>query len=131
MRLLIQLIVCLHLLAPVIAFAQSQSKDPLSYPLKQWALVLGLALFGGLASWWTKVRNGEIAMHNFGHLVGELTISAFAGVITFFGCEWAGLAPLLTAAIVGISGHMGTRAIALAERYAERRFAKSAPKEDQ
>ena len=130
MRLLLQLILCLHLLAPVAAFAQSQAKDPLSYPLKQWALVLGISLFGGLASWWTKVRNGEIAMHNIGHLVGELTISSFAGVITFFGCEWAGLAPLLTASIVGVAGHMGTRAIAIAERYAERRFAKATPKDE-
>src|SRR5690242_12472815 len=99
MRLLIQIVICMHLLAPMAAFAQT--KDPLSYPLKQWAFILGIALFGGLASWLTKVRNGEIAVHNFGHLVGELTISAFAGVITFFGCEWAGLAPLLTAAVVG------------------------------
>jgi hypothetical protein len=46
--------------------------------------------------------------------------SAFAGLITFWLCEWAVVHPLLTAALVGISGHMGSRAIFKLERLAER-----------
>ena len=84
--------------------------------------MLGLALFGGFASWWAKVRKGEMAYWSLSGLIGELTISAFAGVIAFFGCEYLSLGPLLTPAVVGIAGHMGGRAIALLERAGERRL---------
>jgi hypothetical protein len=101
---------------PVISVVVAAAKDPLSYPLKQWALVLGLALFGGIASWWAKVRKGTVAFHNLQALIGELTISAFAGVMVFLICEYMNLAPTLTAAIVGMAGHMGNRAISFVER---------------
>ena len=107
------------------AVSASETKDPLNYPLKQWALVLGLALFGGLASWWTKVKRGEVAFWNLQALIGELTVAAFVGVIAFFGCEWMNFAPVLTAAVVGVAGHMGTRGMVLIERIAERRLNRS------
>ena len=121
MRIIAALILCLHLAAPAWAQVASQ-RDPFSYPIKQWALILGIALFGGLASWWLKVRRGEIGAHSLGYLIGELTIAAFTGVITFFVCEYLALHPMLTAAVVGLSGHMGARAIALLEKFVEKRI---------
>lgn len=117
MRILIQLALCLHLLAPAFAFAQQAvtHKDPLNYPLKQYAFLLGLAVLGGFVSWYSRVRKGEIAAWNVQHLIGELATSAFAGLIAFWLCEWSNLPPVLTAAIVGVSGHMGTKAISLVE----------------
>lgn len=112
---------CLCLAWPALVRA-AQDKDPLAYPLKQWALVLGLALFGGLASWITKVRKGDVAAHNMQALVGELTIAAFVGVIAFFGCEYLNFDKVLTAAVVGIAGHMGARAITLMEEIAAKRL---------
>lgn len=127
MRLLIQLVLCLHLLAPAIAFAQEAThKDPLNYPLKQYAFLLGLAVLGGFVSWYSRVRKGEIAAWNVQHLIGELATSAFAGLIAFWLCEWANLPPVLTAAIVGVSGHMGTKAISLAEGALKSRFERHA-----
>lgn len=111
MRTLIQLILCVHLMLPAIATAADLVKDPLNYPLKQWAFTLALALIGGMVNWYAKVRKGDLAAHNLQALVGELATSAFAGVLAFFTCEAMGLQPLYTAAIVGVSGHMGTRAI--------------------
>lgn len=102
-------------------------KDPLSYPLKQYGLMLGTALLGGLVSWYAKVRKGELAGASITQLIGELCTSAFAGLLTFWGCEAAGMSPLLTAALVGIAGHMGTRAIAWAEETAKRRFGGNEP----
>lgn len=120
MRLLFQLVLCLHLLMPIAAQAQVP-KDPLNYPLRQWMFVLGMALAGGLASWVLKVRAGEYAPHNLMALVGELTVAAFAGVITFLGCEYFSLGPFATPALVGIAGHMGGRAINMMERAIESR----------
>ena len=109
--------------------AWAQAKDPLGYPLKQYGLMLGIALLGGLVSWFAKIRRGELAAWNVMHLVGELSTSAFAGLIAFWICEWAAFSPVLTASLVGIAGHMGTRAIAAFEEFAQRRWGLLADKE--
>lgn len=114
-------------LVPFLARAQA-AKDPLSYPLKQWLLMLGLAIFGGLASWVNKVRTGTVAIHNLPALVGELTIAAFAGLMTFFLCEYMAFAPILTATMVGMSGHMGGRAVTILEGVLERKL--GVPRDD-
>lgn len=123
MRLLIALAVAVAILAPLIARAQSAApKDPLDYSLRQYGFMLGVALLGGLVSWWAKVRRGEAAPWNLLQLIGELCTSAFAGLLAFWICEWTSSPPLLTAAVVGISGHMGTRAIQTFEAFAQRRW---------
>jgi len=115
-------VLCLHLLAPLAAWAQPVVRDPMSYPLKQYAFLLGTALLGGLVSWYAKVRSGAVSAWSLTQLVGELATSAFAGLLAFWVCEYMQLSPLLTAAIVGICGHMGTRAIAAFEEMAQRRL---------
>lgn len=50
-------------------------------------------------------------------LIGELVISGFVGVLTFYLCESAGINQLMTAGFVGISGHMGSRAVIMLEEY--------------
>jgi fatty acid desaturase len=119
MRYLLSLIFALQMSGS--AFAESTPKNPLDYPLKQWMFILGLALFGGWASWWAKVRDGKVAAYNLAALIGELAISAFVGVVVFFICEYFNFPPLLTAAIVGVAGHMGTKALTLIEEIAEKR----------
>lgn len=101
--------------------AYAADKDPLDYPLSQYAFLLGVALLGGLVSWWAKVRKGEASPWSLSTLIGELCTSAFAGLLAFWLCEWSGSPPLLTAAMVGIAGHMGARAIAGFEQWAQAR----------
>ena len=122
MRLVVQLLISIYMVLPLPAWAQEAPKDPLSYPLKQYGLMLGTAILGGLVSWYAKVRKGELAVYNVMHLIGELSTSAFAGLLAFWGCEAMGLTPLVTASLVGIAGHMGTRAITWAEQLAARKF---------
>ena len=110
-RLCITLIFCLHLAMPLIVHAQSAVKSPISYSLQEYGFVLGTALLGGLASWWIKVRKGEVAMWNLSAFIGELCVSAFAGLISFWLCEYLNLNPLLTSAIVGMSGHAGAKGL--------------------
>lgn len=107
--------------------AADSIKDPLNYPLRQYGLVLAVALLGGLASWIAKVRAGTVQAWHLMSLVGELCVSALAGLLCFWLCEWQGFSPLLTASLVGIAGHMGTRALMVAEKVAERRWGVTGP----
>lgn len=97
-------------------------KDPLSYGWITYAWVFALACLGGATSFFAKVRAGTARWFNLTELLGELFTSAFAGVITFYLCEASKFPGLLTAALVGIAGHMGSRAIYVLERFFEQRI---------
>lgn len=111
------LLAALHLSATA-----APNTDPLELPLKQYALVLAVALLGGIVSFYAKVRNGSVAAWNLFHLIGEMATSAFAGLLAFWLCSYMDAPQLLTIAVVGISGHMGARAIAFFEHWAQKRF---------
>lgn len=90
-----------------------------------WSLVayIWLALWGGLGglvSFQRKVKSGVARWCNFGELIGEITASAFVGIITGLLCQAAQLHPALIWALVGIIGHMGTRALFMLETAAQR-----------
>lgn len=97
-------------------------KDPSNYALVTYLWVAILSAWGGLASFIQKLRSGKTRAFNFMELAGEMVISVLAGIITFFLCEYAALDRLLEAALIAVSGHMGTRAIAQLEQYLMRRF---------
>jgi hypothetical protein len=127
MRFAVEILLCLHLLAmPVSAWAQAAvPKDPLSYPLRVYGFMLAIAILGGFVSWYAKVRRNEIPASSMFHLIGEVTTSAFAGMLTFFACEYVNFPQILTAALVGVSGHMGAKLISMAEEVAKRRLEQS------
>lgn len=95
--------------------------DPLDVPVRHYGFLLAFALVGGFASWYRKVKAGEVKPGQLGHLIGELAISAFAGMVAFMLCMWADLPMPLTAALVGMSGHMGARALDWIEKQIVRR----------
>lgn len=119
-RLLITLIVSLHLLLPIAAWAQSNLRNPLSVSLREYGFFLGLAVLGGVASWWSKVRRGELPIWNISAFIGELVISAFAGLMAFFLCEYMSFNTWLSAAVVGMSGHAGAKGIGWLESFGQR-----------
>ena len=129
-RLLPAALVAVAVLLPLIAYAQDKAKSPLDYSLRHYSVMLSVALLGGVVAWWSKVRAGLIPKWSINHLVGELCTSAFAGLLAFWLCEWASFPPLLTAALTGISGHMGTRAVTMFESFAERKFGALVPPKD-
>jgi hypothetical protein len=98
--------------------AHANGKHPLDYSLREYAFLLLLSLLGGFVAFHQKVRTGKVQAWNLTHLVGELTTSAFSGMLVFWLCEAAGLAPLYTASLSGIGGYMGTRALTLIENWA-------------
>lgn len=97
-------------------------KDPTSYGLLTYLWVIGLSVLGGVVNFARKVKQGFARPFNLVELLGEIFTAAFAGVITFYLCEAAELNPLLTAAFVGICGHMGSRALFLFEKMVANKF---------
>ena len=120
MRIYVTLLLCFHLLMPLASQAQTVLKSPISYSLQEYGIVLGTALLGGAASWYMKVRGGYLSAWNLAALIGELCVSAFAGLIAFWLCEYFNINPLLTSAIVGMSGHAGAKGLAWIETVGHR-----------
>lgn len=106
----------------------SIDKDPTSYSLLTYAWVSGLAAIGGFVSFVQKVKLGYARAFNMIEFIGELVTSAFAGVITFWLCEASNVNPLATAALVGVTGHMGSRALYLLEQIVGKHFPHKAEK---
>lgn len=97
-------------------------KDPSSYSLLTYAWVITLSAWGGAVSFMRKRRRGLVRPFSWVELLVEVCTSAFSGVLTFWLCEASRIEPLLTAALVGISGHMGSRAIFYLENIVEARM---------
>lgn len=84
--------------------------------------MVGVAMLGGAVSFYGKVRAGTARAANIAELVGELFISGTVGVFTYWLLQGLEVNPYLIAAGVGISGHMGSRAIFVAEKWIEARI---------
>lgn len=81
--------------------------------------MLAIAALGGVANFYQKVKTGKSRAFNVMELVGEVLVSAFVGIVTFWICKGYNVNEWLTAAAVAITGHMGSRAIFLAEQWIE------------
>ncbi len=120
LRLIFTLLLCAHLLMPIAANAQSAMRSPLAYSLAEYGLMLGIAIFGGVVSWYRKVRRGEIPSWGLGYLIGEMTLSAFSGLLVFWICEWRQVPQILTASLAGVAGLSSAKLLTLAENFAQR-----------
>ena len=102
----------------------SMPNSPENYSLLTYLWVLGLSVLGGTVRTLTNLKMGMSWRDLLRRWVIDITVSAFIGIITFFLCEYANLEPVLTAAFVGISAHMGTRAIVIIEEILYRKAVK-------
>lgn len=97
-------------------------KDPSNYAYATYAWVLFLSFVGGAVSFFQKLKMGIARSFNLTEFIGELVTSGFSGVLTFWLCGAADINGNVTAVLVGISGHMGSRAIFIIERILEQRL---------
>lgn len=95
--------------------------SPENYGILTWVWVIGLSILGGTVRTLTNLGVWMTGWDLLRRWVIDVTVSAFIGIITFFLCEYAAFPPTLTAAIVGISAHMGTRAIIIVEEFLYRK----------
>ncbi|QBQ74665.1 holin [Burkholderia phage BcepSauron] len=92
-------------------------KDPFGYGLSTYAWVFGLAIFGGAVKY---LNNGQD--FRFVTLVRDLITAGFAGLMTFWACEWFNIDGPIAAILIATAGLMGTRAIALFESFYTKRL---------
>jgi NhaP-type Na+/H+ and K+/H+ antiporter len=83
-----------------------------------------IAVMGGIANFWQKLQTGKVRIFNLAEFLGEIFISGVAGLLAYWLFKGMGLNEYLTAAGVGIVGHMGSRAIFIAENWLEQRAKK-------
>ena len=81
---------------------------------------------GGAVNFWRKVKDGHTRAFNVVEFIGEIATSDLVGLITFYLSESAHIDQILTAAMVAISGHMGSRLLYQFERIAEAKLKKTA-----
>jgi len=115
-------ILSLYMAAPTLAQEVIPPRSPLSYSLREYGLILAIAMLGGFVRWYNAVRQGESAAYDLRTLVGELFTSAFIGILTFWACEAMNVQPLVTAALAGMAGHAGVSGLLWAERIMKRFF---------
>ena len=120
-NLICALVISLYLSGPVAA-QEVIPKSPLAYSLREYGLILAIAMLGGFVRWYNAVRRGESAAYDLRTLVGELGTSAFMGILTFWACEAMSVQPLVTAALAGMAGHAGVAGLLWAERIMKRFF---------
>ena len=70
-----------------------------------------LSTWGGIVNHITKLRSSR-KKFQFKELFFDLVVSTFAGLITYYFCRAANISETMSAILIAISGHMGTRAIA-------------------
>ena len=95
----------------------TEEKTIYSFTLLTYLWVILLSVWGGAVNYINKVKSGATNRFNLTELIGDIFTSGFVGLLTFWLCQAAGFNPLVTAACVGISGHMGARAVWAFERY--------------
>lgn len=87
-----------------------------------WAWVVALSFLGGYVSFMRKLRAGHARAWNFTEFVGEVVTSGLVGIITANLCMWLAYPKPLTYALVGISSHMGSRALFKLEKIFDAKF---------
>ncbi len=87
-----------------------------------WALLIGLSLWAGVASFVRKMKDGHVRAFNITELVGELVISGFTGIVVANLCDTIPCPIPLKYALVGIAAHMGSRALFKLESMVNQKF---------
>ena len=86
-----------------------------SFPWLTYFFVIAFSVWGGIVNLIQRYRMAKNRRFSLTESIGELTISAFAGMVVYYICVGIKLHESLMAAFVGIAGHMGSRIIYVLE----------------
>lgn len=90
-------------------------KDPQTWSLTTWLLLIVMILLGGITSWYRRVKEGHARAFNLIELAGEFAISGLVGFTGFVVAQHYFSNDGMAAAAAGISAHFATRLIFSAE----------------
>lgn len=96
-------------------------KAPEDFTFVTYLWVALLSIWGGVANYVGKLKRGD-SRFNILEIFGEMLVSGFAGLMTFYVCYAVHTPEVVTAVAVGISGHMGARIITQLEGYIAKKF---------
>lgn len=83
------------------------SREPfVNSGLVTYAWVIGVSIWGGIVSYFDKKE-----AFNAMRLMAHLSSSSFAGLMTFFACQYGKVPGPLTGVLCGVAAHMGTPAL--------------------
>lgn len=97
-------------------------KEPGNYSLITYIWMLLIACWGGAANYISRIKSGNEPSFRFLTLLGELCISGFSGLLTFYLCVHYQIEPLITAVFVGVSGHAGGKTVQVLENVLNRQL---------
>jgi hypothetical protein len=84
-------------------------------PLITYAWMIGISALGGIAGYLRKLRQGLTKRFSLTEIICEIIISIFVGSVTLLLCDAQGFDKSTTGALVGLAGHLGSRAIYILE----------------
>jgi len=84
-----------------------------------WVMIL--SVWGGTVHTIKKVRDGVIERFTFREWVYDVITSGFIGVVTYALCKYAGFDEWLSAVMIGVASHQGTRALLIIEQLITRK----------
>ena len=97
-------------------------KDPVDYPWLTYLFVIAFSCWGGIVTLIQRYRLYKERRFSIIEVIGELAISAFAGMLVYYFCTWLGLEGNLRSGLVGVAGHMGSRVIFMIEQAVKAKF---------
>lgn len=77
---------------------------------------IALSVFGGTVQYLGHLRSSKSQVRWSDFLI-DITISAFAGFLTFKLCAYGHVESEMSSILIAVSGHMGTRAVRLFEKF--------------
>lgn len=97
-------------------------KDPTTWSIATWALVVIMSFLGGITSWYRRVKSGHTRAFNIIELIGEAAVSGFMGFTGFIAGLWYFGSEGMAAVAGGWSAHFATRILFSAEGLIEISF---------
>lgn len=94
----------------------NEANYPPEYSVWTYLWVAWLSAFGAISAYLARMKNKSLSEFSVFAFICEIIISGFAGLVTFYLCDWKGIDSRLAAVSIAISSHFSTRAIFLMKK---------------
>ena len=78
--------------------------------------ISALSTLGASVGYIKKIKAGTVERFRISELIGEVVISFFLAIVTYFLCKGSGVNEILVVGIVGVVSHLGTKGLSMLEQ---------------